>query len=249
LSCLPVLLPGRAPEDWTEAERRDAALWAQKEGKLAPSRIQRLEAIGFSWDPLSDELDKTAERFAQYFKINGRIPPPKYRDEDDYPLGQRCVTLRSSYKINTLRLEWIPYLEEIEGWTWDPGGDAVVAIIQAIKNHVEQKGCLPTSGDLGAAVKARDLVETPARLGQKGGLRPEHVALLEKVPGWTWDPFGDRFEQNIQETKEFVQQDGRLPRQKESKLGRWLGHLREKKDKLGIERSSRLDQEFPGWAA
>ena len=238
--------PSGKSDTWAKAQRI-----AKKDGKLASSRIQRLEAIGLSWDPLDDEFKKTVQRFVQYYKVYGRIPPPEYRDEDNYPLGQRTVTLRSSYKRGTLRSEWIDILNKTEGWTWDPDGDAVEATIQAIKEFVQQHGRLPKAGDdLDVAVRSLRSRGNKTRNGQKGGLRPEHVSMLEKeILGWSWDPYADRFEQNLQETKEFVKQHGRLPRRSEGKPGRWLGHLREKKGKLGAERRSRLDQEIPGWAA
>jgi Helicase associated domain/Helicase conserved C-terminal domain len=235
---------GKSTDHWVKTQRI-----AKKEDKLESSRIQRLEAAGFSWDPLDDEFKNTVQRFVQYYKVSGHIPAPKYRDGDEYPLGQRTVTIRDSYRSGTLRPEWIDILNNTKGWTFDPYADDFEKTIQAIKDHVQEHGRLPKAGDdLDVAVKS--LRGNKTRNGQKGGLRPEQVNRLEKeIPGWSWDPLADWFEQNLKETKEFVQQHGRLPRRSENKPGRWLGHLREKKNKLGVERRSRLDQEIPGWEA
>lgn len=246
--------PTQGPEArWAISQR--LRFFGKKGEPLTPDQVRSLEEIdGWSWDPLADDFEKTIQRFVQYVEThpNGRVPA-KYKDAaDGYALGVRIVTLRLNHRQHKLDPDKERRLEELRGWTWNPYAEEFEDVFQDIKEFAKHHGHIPRKGDV---VNGRDLgvavisFRSRAKKTTALALRAEQKDRLEKeIPGWTWDPFADLFEKNLQETKEFVKQHGRLPRQqKDGKPGRWLGHLREKKDNLGPERICRLDKEIPGW--
>lgn len=51
--------------------------------------------------------------------------------------------------------------------------------------------------------------------------------MLERVPGWTWEPRSDHFEARAEELRQFIRAEGRVPRRRtevthERVLALWL---------------------------
>ena len=79
-------------------------------------------------------------------------------------------------------------LEALPGWTWDPLEDSFQRGLIELRSFVAREGharvpdgyTAPTGFALGVWVGNRRGEHRSAALS------PNHVALLEAVPGWTW---------------------------------------------------------------
>jgi hypothetical protein len=81
-----------------------------------------------------------------------------------------------------------------------------------------------------------------------GTLDPECRARLEALPGWTWDPYAEDWEQGFVHLQHFVKREGhaRVPagyREDGFRLGQWVGVQRSafRNERLDAARRRRLD--------
>jgi hypothetical protein len=82
-------------------------------------------------------------------------------------------------------------------------------------------------------------------------MSPERVGLLEALPGWSWDPFTDRWEKAYAALVKFTNREAhaRVPGthvEDGVRLGKWVTHQRSGRDKLTGEQQKRLEA-LPGW--
>jgi len=87
-----------------------------------------------------------------------------------------------------------------------------------------------------------------------GELSPERIRTLERMPGWTWDPLEERFQEGLRALLAFVKREGhsRVPdRHREAgfALGSWVRSRREghRLGWLSLPRVAALER-LPGWS-
>lgn len=109
----------------------------------------------------------------------------------------------------------------------------------------------PIATDLGRLPRLSDGVEprlvnwiANQRRAQK--LRPEQRALLEQLPGWSWDPKQDAWLERAEELRGFITTHGRPPREREateSALAHWLSRqlVADRNGRLSADRRTVLD--------
>ena len=68
--------------DWVSHQRK-----FKTKGHLPPERIQRLEALGFDWDPLTAQWEEMYARLVAYKAQHGDCTVP-YEWKQDRPLGR-----------------------------------------------------------------------------------------------------------------------------------------------------------------
>jgi hypothetical protein len=66
-----------------------------KKNKLTPQRIMRLNSIGFSWDPLSEQWDKAYSLLKAFHKREGHSRVPESHIEEQFRLGSWVKTQRA----------------------------------------------------------------------------------------------------------------------------------------------------------
>jgi superfamily II DNA or RNA helicase len=85
-------------------------------------------------------------------------------------------------------------------------------------------------------------------------LSNEHVARLETVPGWSWSPLVESWEESFARLEQFVEKEGhavvpRSPTFDDFRLGAWVSTQR-RNCKLGILDADRIERlkALPGWS-
>ncbi len=242
------LVPHRHSEDgiklgvWASTQRAD------KES-LSPERINRLNSIGFSWDPHSHQWEKHFEALVSFKKKNGHCRVPKGHNPSDSELEFYHWVNRQRKHKSKLSPERINRLDSI-GFSWDPHGELWENGFKSLTLYHKREGS--------ALVPLRHL-ENGFNLGiwvssqrkEKGKLSVEKINRLNSL-GFVWDPIGDAWEQNFESLKAFHKREGhcRVPSGHEESglsLGRWVQHQRERKGKLSAERIKRLDDLGFSW--
>ena len=95
---------------WVSVQR------AQKDVKLSPERIKRLDEIGFVWDMLKQKWEEGFAALRQFKEREGHCRVPRAHKEGDYKLGTWVrVQRRNKDALSPERLRW---LENI-GFVWD----------------------------------------------------------------------------------------------------------------------------------
>ena len=98
---------------WVNTQRQ-----AYKNNKLSLEQINRLNSIGFDWDPINTYWEKMFSELLIFKKLTGHCNVPCHSSENT-SLGIWVGTQRNAYKNNKLSLEQINKLNSI-GFDWDP---------------------------------------------------------------------------------------------------------------------------------
>ena len=102
----------KALYEWVNTQRRRFKL-----DKLPEARRARLEAIGFSFEPI-DPWVESYEILLAYVAREGHANVPVNHIEDGYFLGRWASKMRGSYKEKKLTGEQIKLLEKLPEWNW-----------------------------------------------------------------------------------------------------------------------------------
>jgi superfamily II DNA or RNA helicase len=207
---------------------------------LSEERQQRLDELGFVWDPFEADWDEGFNRLEAYKEREGHCRVPDDHKENGFRLGQ-WVGVQRTYNEN-LSEQRRQRLDEL-GFVWDPREAAWEEGFSYLK-----------------AYKARERycrvpykhVESSFRLGQwitkqrsrKGTLPEERRRRLEEM-GFGWDAREAAWEEGFSYLKAYKAREGHCCVPKEQKenaflLGQWVGVQRTFIN-LSDERRQRLD--------
>jgi len=186
----------------------------------------------------------------EYVEEYGDSPTADYKTKSDFRLG-RWVTKQRSQQ-DSLTLERKRLLESLPGWSWDIWGDKWNERFQFLKAFVAKTGItkIPRTFKDNDSSSLESWVQVQ-RINQDL-LTPERKRLLELLPGWSWDPYGDQWNEGFAQLKAYVEKSGnaRPPTDHRGedgfRIGLWFITQRRNKDLLTPERK-RLLEGLPGW--
>ena len=81
---------------------------------MSQERIDLLESIGLSWDPVEDSWQKNFQELKAFELEFGHANPSKRK----FKIGVWCVRQRILYKKGKLSQKHIELLQNINGWVW-----------------------------------------------------------------------------------------------------------------------------------
>jgi hypothetical protein len=237
---------GLALGAWVSAQR-------QRRDSLRQDRLTRLESLnGWVWEPTAGQWTEAFERLKAHTDKTGhsRIPVG-YKTSDGFSLGKWVSHQRS--KKDSLTADRISDLESLNGWSWDALAEKWNDGFKRLKRFIDQTGdsrpaqryITPDGFALGTWVSTQ-------RKNFKE-INPERVALLESLPGWSWNQFADEWSEAFKRLKAFSDTAGHTQVSLESKtsrgfhLGHWVKRQRRSKDSLTSARIALLES-LNGWS-
>jgi hypothetical protein len=227
----------------------------RSEGNLSADRQQRLEAFpGWRWDSYDSAWDEGFEHLLRYAADHLHTRIPATYKIDGYRLGQWVTIQRQNRSKGTLDKTRQDRLEDVPNWTWDPIADMWEEGFRHLKEYVAQHGDSRVPQQYRASdYRLGSWVNSQRANGRSGILTPDRRERLEALPGWTWDPRADKWEEGFRQLRRYVErektsvvkqshQKGRFP------LGSWVATQRTayRDGLLDAERRGRLESQ-PGW--
>jgi hypothetical protein len=164
-------------------------LQRQKRGELSEDQINRLDSLGFSWDPRTEQWDQGFEALQKFHKREGHCRVPKGFEEDGIALGSWVTTQRRIKDEQPI--DRIKRLESV-GFCWDPFIEQWEKAFTFLQRFHSREGHCRVSQqhnedgfNLGRWVHGQR--------NRKGRLAADQIAQLDHL-GFTWDPHNDDWE-------------------------------------------------------
>jgi hypothetical protein len=219
---------------WVNSQR-------QKKDQLTKDRLNRLNSLGFDWDPFANKWDEGFEALQKFIKREGHTRVDREHLED----GLKLATWIRGQRANKSRLkpEQIKRLDELN-FSWYPFAEKWEEAFAALNKFRSREGHTRVS---------RTHIEGDQRLGvwicrqrmYKAKLTPDQVSRLNSI-GFSWDPLAERWEQNFESLKIFRKREGhsKVPITYTIdglNLGNWVSDQRKKKAELTADKVKRLN--------
>ena len=227
-------------QSWASAQRA-------KKDRLTPGQLKRLNSLGFSWDPFTEQWEQYFAALQKFCKREGHcLVGAKFR-EDGLKLGQWVIAQRS--KKDSLTPDRIKRLNSL-GFSWDPIAEQWEQNFAALQKFRKREGhCL-----VGAKFKVDGLklgLWISGQRSRKDSLTPDRVKRLNSL-GFSWDPIADQWEQYFATLQKFCKREGHCLvggkfKVDGLKLGVWVSCQRLRKDRLTPDRVRRLNSLGFSW--
>jgi superfamily II DNA or RNA helicase len=248
----PLVVDGFKLGQWVSVQRVNF-----NNGTLAADRKSRLEELpGWSWDVKTDLWEDGFRRLKQHVERNGQtLPKQSYADADGYRLGSWVTTQRQHHARGRLEPDRVRRLEALPGWSWNTWDTKWDEGFRRLSQYVEQHGKaqMPQGYQDEDKYRLGSWVTTQRTAYGKGTLSVERQCRLEELPGWSWEPGADAWEEHFVQVLDYVKKYGtsRVPQQYKVdgfRLGGWVQKQRNNfaEGKLSADRQRRL-QELPEW--
>jgi superfamily II DNA or RNA helicase len=213
-----------------------------KQDQLSPAREQRLDDLGFIWEPFTEQWEEGFGALSAFKEQHGHCRVPRGHKTNGYKLGIWVGTQRM--QEDQLSPDRKQRLDEL-GFIWDPHTEQWEEGFSALSTFKEQHGhCrVPVihkfSGfNLGNWVRKQRT--------KQDQLSAERKRRLDEL-GFIWDPLTEQWEEGFSALSAFKEQHGHCRVAQAHKfngfnLGIWIATQRSIQDQLSAERKQRLDE-------
>ena len=213
----------------------------------AALKLRTLQLLTPGWDFGYQQL-------LTYAKEHGQCPPDAYVTADEYPLGSWVRGQRQ--RRESLSDEHRSALETVPGWAWNRFDAAWKESFDRLQQWADTHGDvkIPRGYRTSTGFEFGQWPAIQRREYRAGTLAPERIALLEALPGWSWNPARDSWDTGYDHLEEFLAETGSAsPAQNDVtpdgyRLGYWVASQRRAYilGRLSPERISALEA-VPGW--
>jgi hypothetical protein len=150
--------------------------WA-KNGKLSQARIAQLDELGFQWAPFDEQWEEALLQAVSYRKEHESLPTSGTD-------GPWLMRQRAAKDLDVDRKDRLD--KELPGWNLSARDAKWEANRQEARKYAIENGDANIPQDYTVGELSVGSWVTTQRVN-KDKLGPERTALLEEIPGWTWD--------------------------------------------------------------
>lgn len=209
--------------------------------------LRTLKLLTPGWDFGYQQLQAYAEQ-------HGACPANAYVTDAGYPLGSWARGQRQ--RREQLTDDQRSRLEAIPGWAWNrfdaAWSESYARLVRWAAVHGDVK--IPRGYRTADGFCMDQWPTIQRREYRAGTLAPDRIALLEALPGWSWNPAHDSWDTGYAHLEAFLAETGSAcPSQTEVtadgyRLGFWVAAQRSARQlgKLTPERAAALEA-IPGW--
>jgi predicted DNA-binding protein len=213
---------------------------------LASERRERLDALGFVWNALTDQWDKGFEALQSFHQREGHCRVPRHHREQGYPLGAWIATQRAYKEVRLTperreRLDALGFVWNASTVRWDEGFKALQSF------HQREGHCRVPAEHRERNYPLASWVGT--QRVYKYRLTPERQKRLDAL-GFVWSgqaaAHAAQWDKGFKALQSFHQREGhcRVPRCYRDgtfPLGHWVATQRCVKARLPPERRKQLE--------
>ena len=235
-----LVVEGRKIGSWVVEQRK-------KKEFLTTKQVNRLDSLGFSWDPLTEKWEAAFDALKKFNQENGHCRVPQGEIINSIDLSKWSGRQRS--QRSKLRAQQVKRLDSL-GFSWDPLTDEWEAAFDALKKFNRENGHCRIP--YGAVIDGFNLSSwTMRQRRRKARLLPDQVKRLDSL-GFTWDPFSEQWEASFAVLKKYRKLKGhcRIPIDcvfNGLNLGTWANNQRQNKSRLAKDRINLLDSLGFSW--
>lgn len=214
----------------------------QTEDAMSLERRQRLDEIGFVWDPFASAWDRGFSKLVLFKEVAGHCQVPVTQKVDGFKLGSWVSNQRSNK--DTMSSDRRQKLDKI-GFIWNSIDDAWDDAFNKLAHFKEVEGhCKVPVAHKIDGFKLGVWVSNQRK--DRSSLSPDRRQRLDDI-GFVWDAVAERWEEGFRELERFKETNGhlRVPKRfsiRGFKLGGWISEQRKRKASLPAERIERLDE-------
>jgi hypothetical protein len=160
-----------------------------KNSKLAAERIHLLEKIpGWFWDFYTEEWLSTLTDVKAHARKYGHLPDKGIQGNRGSDLGQWIETNRRFWRRKKLAPDQVSALEELPGWTWNPGVDRDSRWLEALITYRESHGHLKVPYDYTtpSGLRLGNWVAQKRIRYRNKSLSKDWISRLSALDGWIW---------------------------------------------------------------
>ena len=213
--------------------------------QLTSHQIKRLDSLGYSWNPLTDQWAAAFAALQKFHEREGHCRVTKGVKINGLNLGNWVLNKRS--KKGNLTPDQIKSLESI-GFIWDVHDELWEENFAALQKFHEREGHCSITPKF--VIDGRKLgLWVVGQRTKKDLLTPDHIKRLDSID-FIWDPFNEQWEEGFAALQKFHEREGHC-RVSQSlvvdgrKLGLWVHSQRQNRQNrrkaLTPERVKRLD--------
>ena len=212
-----------------------------KRKQLSSEQLERLNSLGFIWDPHTELWEKGFAALTRFQKREGHCLVPKPHIEDEMKLGIWVNNVRARKnqfspdqlnRLNSLNFSWDSITEQ-----WE------LAFSALEKFHKREGHCRVPARHKEDGLKLGSWVG--AQRTKKRQLTLDQINRLNAL-GFSWDPFAEQWERAFSALEKFHKREGhcRVPADHKEdglNLGGWVGWQRWSKKGIKSDRLKRLN--------
>ena len=211
-----------------------------KKDRLTSHQIQRLDSIGFIWDPHVEQWEKSFAALHRFKQREGHCRVPHKHNEDGLKLGSWVLNQRNDKgKLSQDRLSRLISL----GFSWDPHREQWEEGFAALQRFQEREGhCLVPSKHNTNGFKLGNWIN--AQRSKKAKLTPDQIKRLTAL-GFIWNVLDKKWEEGFAALQRFQEREGHclVPAKHNTngfKLGIWINTQRMNRGELTPDQIKRL---------